>query len=158
RKDGSRFIIERRGRTIEYQGRPMRVAVLKDITERKQAEEDLNKAQAQLVQSQKMESVGRLAGGIAHDFNNILTAILGYCNLLEKGLAKPNHLSEYVDEIGIAAGRAAELTKQLLAFSRQQMLDFKVINLNSILNHLNKMLGRVLGEDIEIILNLAPNL
>ncbi|MBF8259480.1 MAG: hypothetical protein HW377_1854 [Actinobacteria bacterium] len=113
-----------------------------DITERKILEE-------QLLQSQKIESVGRLAGGIAHDFNNLLTVITGYSELLLKQLGEKSPLGKEVEEIRRAGERAASLTHQLLAFSRRQVLQPKVLDLNEVVSHMEKMLRRLIGEDVE---------
>jgi PAS domain S-box-containing protein len=117
--------------------------VMVDITERKQLEE-------QFQQAQKMEAVGRLAGGVAHDFNNLLTIITGYAQLLSGRLEAAEPLSQYVDEIQKAAGRAAGLTRRLLAFSRKQAIAPQVLDLNAAVANTEKMLQRLIGEDIEL--------
>ncbi len=114
-----------------------------DITERRALE-------AQLRQSQKMDSIGRLAGGVAHDFNNLLTAILGFADLVKAGLAADSAVRTDVEEIERAALRAAELTRQLLAFSRQQVMALKVVNLNEVIVNMDRMLRRLISEDIEL--------
>src|SRR2546427_9462764 len=106
----------------------------------------------------KMEAVGRLAGGVAHDFNNILTAITGYADLLLDDLGAADARREDVAEIRKAADRAAGLTRQLLAFSRQQVMQAKVIDLNSLVSETENMLGRLLGEDVELATRLASDL
>jgi PAS domain S-box-containing protein len=116
--------------------------VLEDITERKRLEE-------QLRQAQKMEAIGTLAGGVAHDFNNILTAIMGYANLLVLRMGKDNPHIGYVNEILASSERAANLTSSLLAFSRKQVINPKPVNLNEIVKKIDKLLVRVIGEDIE---------
>jgi len=121
----------------------------RDVTERVQLEQ-------QLRQAQKMEAVGRLAGGIAHDFNNILTAITGYADLLLEDLAATDPRRQDADEIHKAADRAAGLTRQLLAFSRQQVLQPTVLEVNKLVSDLEKMLRRLLGEDVELSTRLAP--
>jgi two-component system cell cycle sensor histidine kinase/response regulator CckA len=123
----------------------------RDVTERRLLEE-------QLRQVQKMEAVGRLAGGIAHDFNNLLTAILGYCNLLLEDLPPDNVMRSDLEEIRKAGDRAAALTRQLLAFSRRQMLQPQTIELSALVAELDKMLRRLLGEDIDLVMALAANL
>jgi len=125
--------------------------VMRDITERKQLEQ-------QLRQSQKMEAVGRLAGGIAHDFNNLLTVILGYSEILANRIPKGDPLHKDVDEVKKSAIRAASLTKQLLAFSRKQVLQPRKINLNNVVTETEKMLGRVIGENIELVTATSPML
>ena len=122
----------------------------RDVTERVQLEQ-------QLRQAQKMEAVGRLAGGIAHDFNNILTAITGYADLLLEDLGPTDSRHQDVAEIRKAADRAAGLTRQLLAFSRQQVLQPSVIDVKTLVGDLQKMLGRLLGEDVALATQLAPD-
>ncbi|MHC4385323.1 MAG: PAS domain S-box protein, partial [Planctomycetota bacterium] len=129
-----------------------------DITEKKEAEEALRHSEEQLRQSQKMEAIGRLAGGIAHDFNNLLTAITGYSDLLLKGLGKGHRLEREATEISKAAQRAADLTGQLLAFSRQQVLQPKVLDLNDVVTDMESMLRRVIGEHIQFETRLATDL
>jgi PAS domain S-box-containing protein len=127
------------------------VGVVEDVTERRSMEE-------QLRQSQKMEAVGKLAGGVAHDFNNILTAIGGYTELLLERLGPGEPMRHDLEEIRRAVERAADLTCQLLAFSRRQILQPKVISLNDVLADLNQMLRRVIGEDIVLRAIPAPDL
>jgi signal transduction histidine kinase len=112
----------------------------------------------QLRQAQKMESVGRLAGGIAHDFNNLLTIIAGYSQLGLELVSPKDPVAGHLGEIKRAADRAAELTRQLLAFSRRQVLSFQVINLNAIVTGMDRMLRRLIGEDVELETRLAPGL
>lgn len=122
--------------------------ISKDITERKRSEEERLKLETQLLHAQKMEAIGRLAGGIAHDFNNILTAILGYSDLLINQLNDENIIVKDVKEIKSAAERAAKLTKQLLIFSRKQVEQASVVELNEIIINAHRMLERIIGEDI----------
>jgi PAS domain S-box-containing protein len=122
-----------------------------DVTEKRVLERQLRMAQ-------KMEAIGRLSGGIAHDFNNLLGVIIGYSALLKKKLSESDVLYEHALEIEKAGQRAASLTKQLLAFSRQQVLTPAVLNLNSLASDMEKMLPRLLGEDIEVSLKLDPEL
>lgn len=129
-----------------------------DITDLKRAEEALRQTEEQLRHSQKMEAIGRLAGGIAHDFNNLLTVIKGYAELSSFNLDKKDPLYGNLEEILKASERASTLTRQLLAFSRRQMLEFKVINLNTLLKDLDKMLHRILGEDIELSYYLSEDI
>src|SRR5206468_2403751 len=124
---------------------------IEDVSERKRLKE-------QLVQSQKMEAIGTLAGGIAHDFNNLLTAIIGYSQLAANRLNEGNPILKEIDEIRKAGMRAAELTSQLLSFSRKQVFQLKVVNLNQIVENITKMIGRVIGEDIELVTHLEPDL
>lgn len=133
-------------------GRPLRlVGTVQDITERKQLE-------TQLRQAQKMEAIGQLAGGVAHDFNNLLTVIQGNAGLLrgERGLSV--EASEWVRQIAVSAERAANLTRQLLAFSRQQMMQMRTLDVNDVLEQISKMLRRLLGEHIVLQCQYAANL
>jgi signal transduction histidine kinase/ActR/RegA family two-component response regulator len=125
------------------------LAVVRDVTERKRLEE-------QLRQAQKTEAIGRLAGGVAHDFNNLLTAILGYSELLLLDLVPGHPMHEGLAEIKKAAERAAALTRQLLAFSRKQVIAPQILDLNAILGDMGKMLGRLIGENIELVTSPAP--
>lgn len=109
------------------------------------------------LQSQKLEAVGRLAGGVAHDFNNLLTAILGYCGILERGMRDETMLND-LREIADASKRAAALTRQLLAFSRRQVLAPKILNLNAVVSAMQRMLGRIIGEDFALVATLEPGL
>jgi PAS domain S-box-containing protein len=127
------------------------ICMVEDITERKQLE-------SQFHQSQKMETVGRLAGGIAHDFNNLLTVIKGYTQLSLIELPEDHPSRENIEEIRKASERAAELTQKLLAFSRRQVLDLKVLDLNDVVRGLEKMVSRIIGEDIEMFTALADDL
>jgi two-component system cell cycle sensor histidine kinase/response regulator CckA len=151
KKDGTFIDVEILSDWIEFEGRRARLVLAKDVTERRRLEE-------QLRQSQKMEAIGQLAGGIAHDFNNLLTAILGFCGLLERQVGANVQMRGDVQEIRKAAGRAAELTRKLLAFSRRQMLAPRVLDLNSLVADLDKMLRRVIGEDVELVAELEPTL
>jgi two-component system, cell cycle sensor histidine kinase and response regulator CckA len=127
------------------------VAVKRDISHRRRLEE-------QLRQAQKMEAVGQLSGGIAHDFNNLLNVIMGFGDMLLRHLPADDRLRRYAHEILKAANRGAGLTRQLLAFSRQQVLQPKVIDLNNVITEAERMLGRLIGEDLELVMSLAPDL
>jgi PAS domain S-box-containing protein len=151
KKDGTRINIEISANSCMYDGVPGRLAAVRDITERKLLEE-------QLRQSQKMEAIGQLAGGIAHDFNNLLTSIIGYSELTMKRLKPKDPLRQNIEEIKKAGNRAASLTRQLLAFSRKQVLQPKVLDLNAIVTDLEKMLRRLIGEDIDLRTMLEPKL
>jgi PAS domain S-box-containing protein len=129
-----------------------------DITGRKNAQDELKKKNEMLVQSQKMEAVGRLAGGIAHDFNNLLTAIIGYGELLKLNRSLDADSLQGVEEVLKSAKRAASLTQQLLAFSRKQVLQPKVVDLNKLIDEVQVMLRRVIGEDIELIVKQGSHL
>ena len=152
-KDGAWHVIESGASAIlDPQGKVERyVIVNRDVSEQRQLEEKFR-------QAQKMEAVGRLSGGVAHDFNNLLGVIIGYAEFLQESPATDNSLRGSVDEILKAGKRAASLTRQLLAFSRQQVLDPKVIDLNSVVSDMDKMLRRLIGEDVELSTVLGPAL
>jgi PAS domain S-box-containing protein len=136
---------------IELNGEKCIISAIQDITERKKLEE-------QLRQSQKMEAVGLLAGGVAHDFNNLLGVILGYADLIAEQVASQRELCEEVEQIRNAAERAASLTKQLLAFSRRQLLKPIVLDLNGVVSETERLLGRLIGEHIVLVTKLEPAL
>ncbi len=143
----------------DAQGRPQYfISQVQDISQRKQAEAALHQSEEQLRQAQKMEAVGRLAGGVAHDFNNLLTIISGYGEILLRRLGPDDPLHRYPKGIMQASERAASLTQQLLAFSRRQMLEPKVINLNDSVAAMNSMLRRLIGENIDLVTVLEPDL
>ena len=151
RKDGSIIEVEVTGSALTFGERPAELVLAQDITARRRLED-------QFRQAQKMEAVGRLAGGVAHDFNNLLTAIMGYTELLLLDMSPADPRREELSEILESAERAASLTRQLLAFSRQQVLEPRVLDLNEVITQLSKMLHRLLGEDIDLTLHLAPDL
>ena len=151
RLDGSTVDVEVAASPCTYEGREGAQVVLRDVTERKNLE-------GQLRQSQKMEAIGRLAGGVAHDFNNILTAIAGYSEILQTRLEQDPALGAYAMEIMRAAERASSLTRQLLAFSRKEMMDPRVMELNAVVSDMERMLRRLIGEDIELVTTLHPRL
>jgi signal transduction histidine kinase len=130
----------------------------KDITEQRQAEEALRQTESQLQQAQKMEAVGRLAGGVAHDFNNVLTVILGHCEILLDDRSPDDPARRGLELIERTAERAAGLTRQLLAFSRRQVLQPKILDLNPIVSGLAGMLRRLIGEDVELVMDLSAGL
>jgi PAS domain S-box-containing protein len=151
--DGTVRRLSGAGRVVlDDEGRPVRgIGISIDVTERHDLE-------AQYQQAQKMEAVGRLAGGVAHDFNNLLTAILGYCEILLGGLADNDPRRKEVTGIHNAGTSAARLTRQLLAFSRKQIIEPRQIDLNQLLKEIRAMLSRMIGEDVAIELVLAPEL
>ena len=130
----------------------------RDVTERKEAEAALQRSQEQLRQAQKMEAVGRLAGGVAHDFNNVLTAIFGYTDLLIDQFAIDDPRRSDVAEIRRSAERAAGLTRQLLAFSRKQVMQPRLLNLNEVIRSVERLLQRLVGDDVVLKLDLARDL
>jgi PAS domain S-box-containing protein len=131
------------------------VLVFRDITEKSELELEKNKLQEQLIQSQKMESIGQLAGGVAHDFNNILTAIIGYGEMLRMKLGHDEKLASYADQVLASAERAANLTRSLLAFSRKQAIELQSADINAIVLDIQKLLGRLIGEDIHFTIRAA---
>ena len=148
RKDGSRAPVLLGAAMLEP---PLCIVFVADLSERKRAEEALQRTEAQLRHAQKMEAVGRLAGGVAHDFNNVLSVILSYGELILGDLRPTDPMRGDIEEIRKAASRAAGLTRQLLMFSRQQVVEPKVIDLNEVLTSMDKMLQRILGEDVELM-------
>jgi PAS domain S-box-containing protein len=130
------------------------IGVNRDITARHRAEEKLVRLEEQLRQSQKMDAIGQLAGGVAHDFNNLLTVIKAYSGIIAEQLDDDNPLKIDIGEIQRAAGRASSLTQQLLAFSRKQMLQPQVLDLNTVSRELEPMLHRLIGDDIQVVLRL----
>jgi two-component system cell cycle sensor histidine kinase/response regulator CckA len=150
RKDGSHFVAEYTTRVLSFAGRLARIAVIKDLTAQRRSEEALRRTEEQLRQAQKMEAVGRLAGGIAHDFNNVLSVILSYGDMLLAEMKPGEPMRDDVEEIRKAGKRAADLTRQLLMFSRQQVLEPKVLDLNEVLTSMDKMLQRILGADVDL--------
>lgn len=152
RKDESRGWMWVRGESVkDVSGSIVGLrGVSQDISMRKKAEAEQEKLKAQLLQAQKMESVGRLAGGVAHDFNNMLTIILGNTEIIMEESQLSDSHSDYLKEIYKAAEHSADLTKQLLTFARKQIIDPKVLNLNDVVGEMLKMLRRLIGEDIEL--------
>ncbi len=152
RKDGTRLTGEMSTAVFaDRHGQQRASMVIRDVTERRQLE-------AQLVQAQKMEAVGRLAGGVAHDFNNLLTVIQGYGELLAASLEDDPERRESVGEIVKAAERASALTRQLLAFSRQQVLEMRVLDVGVVVAETEKMLKRLIGEDVEVVVGKSAGL
>jgi PAS domain S-box-containing protein len=157
KKDGSIFPVELHSFLIrnEQGGNEGIWSVVRDVTELKKIEAEKKKIEAQLLQAQKMEAVGTLAGGIAHDFNNILNVIMGYGGMLMDKMPADSSFREQMHEILAASERAANLTRQLLVFSRKQAVVVKAVDVNEIITGIQKMLGRVIGENIELHINLA---
>jgi PAS domain S-box-containing protein len=158
RPDGQVVDIEVTALPLSFEGRPAAQVLIRDVTERKKAEMALHEAEERLRQAQKMEAVGALAGGIAHDFNNLLTAINGFSQLLLWRLPPQERSRTFVEEILKAGERASDLTRQLLAFGRRQVLQPRVIDLNETIIEMDKLLHRVVAEDTQIIYDLAPDL
>lgn len=151
RKDGSEFPVEIKLSLLETEDGLLGSAAIRDLTERR-------KLESQFRQAQKIESIGTLAGGIAHDFNNLLTVILSYSNSLSEDLRADSKHQRAAEEIHRAAERGAALTRQMLAFSRRQVFQMRVVNLNEIIQDLLKMLRRIIGEHIEIKPDLSDDL
>jgi len=158
RSNGEEFPIEASISQIEVEGQKLFTVTCRDVTERVQAAEARKILEAQLEQSQKMEAFGQLAGGIAHDFNNLLTVITGYSELLSVTLPADSDHLRMVEGIKKAGERAAALTRQLLAFSRKQVLEPRTLDLNSTVHEIEKMLRRLIGEDIQLNTLLSPTI
>ncbi len=126
------------------------IGIARDITEQKQAEEEKEILQAQFIQAQKMESIGRLAGGVAHDINNKLNVILGYAEFVQESLSKSDQNHDFMKEIIDATIQSTDIIGQLLAFARKQIISPKVYDLNTIIESMLKMLRRLIGEDIDL--------
>jgi PAS domain S-box-containing protein len=148
-KHGKQICVENNAHFIDLEGKSTILCISRDITQRKQLE-------AQLRQAQKMEAIGKLAGGVAHDFNNLLTAIMGYSELVLVKMEPDNPYRENLEEIRHAGKRASSLTQQLLAFSRKQVLKPKILNLNQVVKGMERMLERIIGEDIHLVSQLEP--
>jgi signal transduction histidine kinase/CheY-like chemotaxis protein len=161
-------IIDRNGNTkwleisaviTTWENRPATLNFLTDITERKKAEESLREREKQFYQAQKMEAIGRLTAGIVHDFNNLLTAVIGFSDLLLMRIGNKDDISyKYLREIKEAGNRAASLINKLLAFSRRQIMQPQIINVNALVSDMENILKRVIGEDVSLAVNLEPNL
>jgi PAS domain S-box-containing protein len=160
RKDGITFPVLSEDRLVlDEKGEIKGIrCTIEDITERKRVEEEKAFLQEELRQSQKMEAIGRLAGGIAHDFNNLLTVIRGYNYLSISELDERDPLMGNLKEVNAAADRASDLTRQLLAFSRRQVLELQVMDLNKLIQRMEKMLRRIIGEDIELLIHPGKEL
>jgi PAS domain S-box-containing protein len=151
RKDGAEFPVEISLSPLETEEGILVSSAIRDITDRKRIQDDLR-------QAQRVEGLGRLAGGIAHDFNNVLNVILGHCEILggQIGVSDPSRAG--LEQINTAAQRAADLTRQLLAFGRQQVMQARVVNLNHVIVEIGDMLKRLIGEDIKVMIDQAASL
>ncbi|MFY9728188.1 MAG: response regulator [Bryobacteraceae bacterium] len=154
RADGSEFPMLVAVVTMQFSEGLALVAFITDLTGPKRVEEERRRLEEQLRQAQKLESIGRLAGGVAHDFNNLLTVINGYSQLLLRDLKAGDPLRDGLEEIHSAGERAAGLTRQLLAFSRKQVMSPRVLDLNRVVSEMQPMLARLLGEDVELCVEL----
>lgn len=143
-KTGKRIHVENNSHMIDLSGNPVLFCISRDISQRKQLEQ-------QLLQAQKMEAIGKLAGGVAHDFNNLLTAIMGYSDLMLVKMKSDSPFRDGVHEIKKAAQRAAALTQQLLAFSRKQIMKSRRVNINNVVRGMEKMLRRLIGENVQLV-------
>ncbi|MEO6666782.1 MAG: PAS domain S-box protein, partial [Nitrospiria bacterium] len=149
RKDGRELPVEVSLRPHTVNGVLFVTAVIRDVSERRRLE-------AQFRHAQKMEAVGRLAGGMAHDFNNLLTAILGFAELSIERTPPESPTGVYLEEVRKAAERAASLTRQLLAFGRRQVLEPRVLDVNTVVRDLERLLRRLIGEDVEFLMRVGP--
>jgi two-component system, cell cycle sensor histidine kinase and response regulator CckA len=150
RKDGSTMPVEIAVTATEFRGEAVFLSVVRDLSERRRLEAEAQRLADQLNQSVKMESIGRLAGGVAHDFNNLLTAILGNADLAAAGLPPDSPEAAFVAQITKAGNSAAALTRQLLAFSRKQLIAPRQVDLNELIAHTRTMLARLIGEDVAL--------
>jgi two-component system cell cycle sensor histidine kinase/response regulator CckA len=150
-RDGRIIDVHVTGHAIHWRGLPAMLEVAQDLTEQK-------RLQREFLQAQKMEAIGTLAAGVAHDFNNLLTIIIGYSSSIQERLESDDPAQEEIEEISRAGQRAATLTRQLLAFSRKQIFRPIVLNLNDTVAEMDRMLRRLIGEDIELITELDPSL
>ncbi len=155
-RDGGSVYVEGSSAPVALPSGPAVISVLRDVTARKRLERERAALEEQLRQSQRLESIGRLAGGIAHDFNNLLTVINGYCGLLSKGLAPDDPRLKAIEAIGNAGERAAALTRRLLGFTRKQPTNLQALDLNSVVSGTIPLLARLVGEDIKLAVQLHP--
>jgi PAS domain S-box-containing protein len=158
RRDGVTFPIELSVSQVNSDDGVVFTAWIRDLTERRAAEDALRDSEARLRQAQKMEAVGRLAGGVAHDFNNVLTAIFGYTDLLSDALDAGDPRRADVEEIKRAASRAAALTRQLLAFSRKQVMQPRRLNLNEVIANVHTLLAKLVGDEVELRVEAGADL
>jgi two-component system cell cycle sensor histidine kinase/response regulator CckA len=150
KRDGTIITVEVTAHPIQFEGRSACLVLAADITERKNLEEQFH-------QAQRLESIGRLAGGVAHDFNNLLTVINGYADVILSDIRQPGPLRDRVAQISAAGQQAAALTQQLLAFSRRQIVQPQTLNLNHVITDIYNMLSRLIGEDIELVIKVSPD-
>jgi PAS domain S-box-containing protein len=158
RQGGNEFPVEIAISRIDGDGPPLFTAYIRDLSQRKAIEQTLRQTEEQYRHAQKLEAVGRLSGGVAHDFNNLLTIITGYSQVLLAERTDDPVVFEAADEIRKATERAAGLTRQLLAFSRKQVLELKTLDLNNLVRDVEKMVRRGIGEDINLVMELADDL
>ncbi len=158
RLDGSRVPVETTAVAIRFRGGDAHLVFVRDITERKRAEQERQRLEAQYRQAQKMEAVGRLAAGVAHDFNNQLTVIMGYSEMLLKKRREGDPAWDSLIQIRQAAQRAQSTTSHLLSFSRKQMLDAEVVDLCEFMKEAEKPISRMIGEDVKLIVVAVPDL
>jgi two-component system cell cycle sensor histidine kinase/response regulator CckA len=158
KKDGTLIEVEITCHLLVFDGLQAELVLANDVTERNRLEAALLATEQQLRQSQKLEAIGQLAGGIAHDFNNLLTVIGGYSSILLNKLEQDSPFRVSVEEIKKASDRAAALTRQLLAFSRKQILQPKILDLNVVVSDLDRMVRRLIGEDIDLLAITDPKL
>ena len=159
RRDGTEFPAEVSLSPVPMPGRIVTIAIVRDITARKEAEAERKNLESQLQQAQKMEAIGRLAGGVAHDFNNLLTAITGYSSLILSRLSGSDPMRGEIEEIYRAGERAAGLTRQLLTLSRKDPAPHpRLLDLNELLSQALKLLRRVIGEDVEVVTDFSQDL
>jgi len=157
-RDGREFPIEAIINRLAFKGEEFVFVFTRDISERKQAEKERAELAEQLRQAQKMESIGRLAGGVAHDFNNFLSPIIGYADLVLGQMAPREKYYDEVKQILDAAERCSTLTRQLLVFSRKQVLHVRTLDMNEVIRGFEKMLRRLIGEDVELVTRLEDDL
>lgn len=158
KKDGTIIEVEITSHFLVFDDRQAELILAHDVTERNRLKAALLSSEEQFRQSQKLEAIGQLAGGVAHDFNNLLTAINGYSSLALQRLEDNHPIRPYLEEVKKAGDRAANLTRQLLAFGRKQILQPLAINLNDVVTDMNKMLRRLIGEDVALGAKLDPAL
>ncbi len=158
RLDGSVVPVEIVSRDTEFDGLPARQVGVRDISRRKQAEAALAEAESRARHAQRLEAVGRLAGGIAHDFNNLLMAISGYADLIVSTSPKGSQTRDNAEEITSTAKRGAELTRQLLAFSRRQLMERQPLSLSTVVKDAVALLERLVGENVRIVTRLDPDI